>query len=117
MPSRAVDRRYSSRLALRGRECTGMGMGIGIRCGHVRVALVVDRVGVCDGEETGVDVEGGVFVDGDGFALGMDEVVCGGGGGTYALAVWDASRWETSISGWSTQRSSRLFWFQKRKER
>lgn len=40
------------------------------RGGDVRVAFEVDWVGVCDGEETGVDVEGGVFFDGDGLALG-----------------------------------------------
>jgi hypothetical protein len=38
--------------------------------GDVRVAFVVDRVGVCDGEEARVDVEGGVFFDGGGLAGG-----------------------------------------------
>ena len=46
--------------------------GVGIRTGmwdeDVRVAFVVDRVWVCDGEEARVDVEGGVFFDGDGLA-------------------------------------------------
>ena len=67
MPSRAVDWRYSSRFALRVKK-RGVGIGTGMWGEDVRVAFLVDRVWVCDGEEARVDVEGGVFFDGDGLA-------------------------------------------------
>ena len=61
---------------------------IGSEWRDVRVTFVVDRVWVRDGEETGIDLEGRVFFDGDGLALIEDERgwVGVGGGLTFWLS-------------------------------
>ena len=66
MPSRAVDWRYASR--------SWLGFFVGmvverIRKENVLIALFIDRVGVCDGQETCIDVERNILLDEGSFSV------------------------------------------------